>query len=316
MITKKPLHKRLLQVLGLVCIVVCFGYISKILIHRPKTKVLYLPDPQSVPLGTLETLNVLDPNVLATGTVEMKKHKVVIAGIIRDNAADAPVAMRYVEHIGSAFEDYRVVLFENDSSDGTQAILRYWEASNPKVHVISKQYNNHKRANLQFLADARNHYLDKIRSDPEYKDFDILMVVDMDMKYGIDIRGVEDSFSKIASWDAVCSNGIFNQEGKMFDMFAFRENELSWKPSAEEADQYLWGKIYVPGERVYPVGSDLVPVHSCFGGLGFYKMKAIEGCKYDSGECEHVPFHDCMRVKNGGKMFMNPSQMIWYSHYE
>jgi len=167
---------------------------------------------------------------------------------------------------------------------------------------------------VQFLADARNHYINAIKSDKRYKGFDILMVVDMDMKYGLDIRGIEDSFSKMDRWDGVCSNGIFTTKGEMFDMFAFRETTGSWRPDGNP-DAYLHGKVPVPGvQGIYRAGDELIQVHSCFGGLAFYKMSAVKDCMYDGGDCEHVPFHACIN-KNGGKIFLNPSQMLLYSHY-
>jgi len=307
---------RLVKACSLVFVFFIFAYLPKIIVYAQPIKVIYLPDPSTVPLARLKQLDVLDPKTLAKGSNEMSKHKVIIAGISRDNAPDSAVMIKHIETIGSMFSDYRVIIFENDSSDGTQGVLHNWELNNNKIRILSKRYWNRKRANLQFLATARNHYIDTIRSNPEYKDFDILMVADMDTKYGLDIRGIEDSFAQINKWDAVCSNGIFTGEGHMFDMFAFRKDDTSWKPRVEDADQYLYGIIAVPGVReIYPAGSDLVPVHSCFGGLAFYKINAIEGCSYEGGDCEHVPFHNCIRTKNNGKMFLNPSQMLKYSHF-
>jgi len=312
----EPLLIRLAKVLSLLLIALSVSFFYETASRYFKIfNIIYLTDTQAIPLESLSKLDVLDPHLLAKGREEMSKHRVTIAGITRDNAADSPVMMRHIEHIGGLFADYLVILFENDSRDGTQAILHDWETKNNKVHIISKNYNNQKRAGLQFLADARNHYLETIKSDPKYKDFDILMVVDMDMKYGIDIRGIEDSFAQIDRWDGVRSNGISDEAGHMFDMFAFRELVAPLKPEVE-ADQYLWGKVPVPGKRkVYEANSGLLEVDSCFGGMAFYKMKAIEGCLYDGGDCEHVAFHECMRTRNGARLFMNPAQMLRYSHF-
>lgn len=76
--------------------------------------------------------------------------------------------------------------------------------------------------------------------------------------------------------------------------------------------------LIVPqGQKIYPIGSDLVPVHSCFGGMAFYKKNIVTACEYNSidNDCEHVPFHQCLIDKNNARIFMNPSQAIRYSHY-
>ncbi|MCC2646039.1 MAG: hypothetical protein K0R02_104 [Rickettsiaceae bacterium] len=280
-----------------------------------ENSVFYLPLPSSIPLEHLSSLDLLNKNSLAIGKEEMKRHKIVISGIARDNSKDLPVMMKHIEHIGNAFADYRVVIFENDSVDGTKAILHNWKTLNKRVNIQAKDFKNTKRPNIKFMADIRNRYLDTINADPKYKEFDLLMVIDMDMSYGIDIRALQDSFSKFNRWDAVCSNGISNKKGEMYDMFAFRNEEFPWKP--EDAPITYGSKILNKGQRAYPINSDLIPVDSCFGGMALYKRNYIKGCKYDSinNDCEHIHFHQCIKEKNNGKMFMNPSQVIRYSHY-
>lgn len=268
----------------------------------------------NLPLEKLPSLNFITPKIIDAGIKEMKKHRVVITGIARDNIQDLPVMMRHIEYLGALFADYRVIIFENDSVDGTAETLSIWSKRNNKVKAISQNFNNKKRPNIQFLADARNKYLEALSSS-EYDDFDIVIPVDMDMSYGFDVRGIIDSFSKIDQWGAVCSNGIFTKEGKMWDMFAFRNAEFPDGPNEVSSKEY-WSKIVPKGFKAYSPRSDLVPVYSCFGGMAIYKRQFMQGCKYssDRGDCEHVLFNKCVR-DNGAKMFMNPAQMIKYSHY-
>ena len=154
----------------------------------------------------------------------------------------------------------------------------------------------------------RTKYLDKI--DGQFSDFDMVMIVDMDFTLGWDMRGIYDTFSKIDNWQAICANGIFTQEGNLWDAFAFRNNEF---PEGLEAQNY-WDKIVPKVQKIYPVNTKLISVDSCFGGLAFYKRAYLKGCRYDSinGDCEHVAFHKCIKNKNGGKMFMNPSMILRY----
>lgn len=249
-----------------------------------------------------------DPERTAIGKDRMSQYKVVICGISRDNAGELPI--QHIEATGELFQDYRVIVFENDSTDGTRELLQQWQASNSRIQIISKNYNNRKRPNIAFLAKCRNKYLKALRT---YQDFDLMMVVDMDMKYGWDINGICDSFAKIDQWDAVGSNGVYTQDGKMWDMFAFRNTEF---PQTSRRPDY-WTRIVPRGtSKHYCIGTDLMPVDSCFGGLAIYKRAFLDGCRYESpdGDCEHVAFHS-MFQRNGGRIVMNPSQVTYYSHY-
>jgi hypothetical protein len=264
----------------------------------------------------IESLNFIDSKVIAKGLEEVSKHKVIFAGITRDNAEDLPKMLDFMEDFGSKFKDYRVVIFENDSKDNSVEILKKYERRNSKIKIISENFNLQKRPSIKFLADIRNKYLDEINSSSSYDDFDILIFVDLDMKYGFDLRGILHSFSKIESWDMVCSNGIFTKSGKMWDAFAFRNDEFPYGLDKLSHEVY-WSDIVPKIQKIYDPKSDLLPVYSCFGGIGIYKKKFIEGCRYDSikGDCEHIPFHKCMREKNGARIFMNPAQLIRYRHY-
>jgi len=243
---------------------------------------------------------------------EKINHKVIICGITRDNAQDLPVMMHSIELTGDAFMDYRVVIFENDSKDGTKEILRKWQETNPKVKIVTQDFHNNKRPNIQFMANCRNKYLEEIDLHKEiYDPFDYLIVVDMDMRHGWDIKILIDSFKhqNEHKWDVVCSNGL-SSENVMYDAFAFRDNEF---PQNHREAGY-WTEV-VP--KIQSKKRDKwQEVQSCFGGLAIYKREKIGSCRYSSDEddCEHVYFHRCIR-NNGGKVFLNPDQKIKYLHY-
>lgn len=269
-----------------------------------------LPSP---PLEQLPILNALDSSVLAKGADEMKKHKVVFAGITRNNAPDLAITIKTIEYIGSFFSDYRVIIFENDSDDGTKQILANWKMNNPRINIISENYSIQKRPSNKFLAAARNKYIIALQ-DKQYAEFDMAVFIDMDMAFGIDVRGIQDSFAKMDAWDAICSNGIFKSTGEMWDAFAFRNAEF---PHDTRVPGY-WDQLLPKIQKVHSVGSGLTPVHSCFGGLAIYKKASIANCEYDSidEDCEHIAFHKCATTKNKMRMFLNPNQVIRYSHYK
>jgi hypothetical protein len=281
----------------------CLSILSLIFI------LFFIYDAAYGPEERLKELDILSYSEIEQGFAEMKRHRIIIAGIARDNLRDLLYVKRHIEQTGILFQDYRVIIFENDSSDGTKLLLKYWSYKNPKVTIISENFGNTKRPSIAFLAEARNRYINYIKDNKLDEEYDMMMVVDMDMSKGWDVRGVADSFSKIQKWDIVCSNGV-KENGKMYDMFAFRNEEYPYGP--HEILHY-WTKVVKLGQKKYEP-EQMIPVSSCFGGLAFYKMEAIRNCKYGSVEndCEHVMFHECAGVKNHARIFMNSSQMVRY----
>jgi len=306
--------------------IVCGGYFLRKSQFRKEQRMLHRIEavrkfviaqnyqPEFIKLEKDKRLDELDQELYHQGAIEMKKHKAVITGIARDNSYDLAITMRHIEYLGEFFKDYRVIIFENDSVDGTKQILSSWMKRNPRVSILMKDFNNLKRPSIQFMADARNHYLDEFNDNPQYKDFDLLIAVDLDMSYGFDVRGIEHSFSLFDKWGAVCSNGIYNSKGQMYDMFAFRSEKF---PYAQYNTPDYEAKVRQGMKQIFKPGSDLVSVYSCFGGLAIYKREFMHGCKYESvqGDCEHVAFHECL-LKNQARMFLNPAQIIKYSHYQ
>lgn len=67
----------------------------------------------------------------------------------------------------------------------------------------------------------------------------------------------------------------------------------------------------------------LIEVDSAFMMLAIYKIPSIRNCRYDGIEwhsgffglgghsvtCEHAPFHQCIREKNGGRVRILPSAL-------
>jgi hypothetical protein len=60
-------------------------------------------------------------------------------------------------------------------------------------------------------------------------------------------------------------------------------------------------------------GDALLPVESCFGGLGVYRMACLNAGEYGGGDCEHVIFHNNLRRAGLNQLFLNPNQIVLYT---
>lgn len=249
--------------------------------------------------------------LLTLGQDRMKQSTAVLCGLARDVSEILPVTIARIEKVGEHFGDYRVVIYENDSRDDTRSQLLAWAQGNHRVRVIVETIGDPVNPCARCLrratrmANYRNRCLQVIRN--EFSGFDFALVLDTDLKGGWSYEGIANTFGHDA-WDFVGSNGIiFKRVGRdmnvpiQYDAWAFRLDEnLSALPTAT-VNLLRWQR-----------GQPLVPVTSCFGGLGIYRMTAILSATYSGWDSEHVPLHQTMRQNGFNRMFINPSQIALY----
>jgi hypothetical protein len=136
---------------------------------------------------------------------------------------------------------------------------------------------------------------------------DYVGVVDTDVIGGWSPDGVASTFGH-DEWDFVGSNGIiYKRKGwnanatVQYDAWAYRQ-DAAFTPLTTKYVNHMQ----------YKRGENMVPVTSCFGGLGFYKMDAYLAGTYEGGDIEHVSLHRSMRERGFDKTFLNPSQIVVY----
>lgn len=241
------------------------------------------------------------------GLERMSRLRVAIGGLTRNSAQILPKTIARIEQLGSLFGDYQVIIYENDSHDDTPRLLAEWSARNTKAQTVSAQLLDPINPQTRDLARAARmaSYRNQLRTwllaiQPAVSH---IIMLDTDLNGGWSYNGVAHTFGLTQPWDFVGSNGIVfkNQRPLYFDVWAFRR-QGSYRPlPSKEVNPLHW-----------PKGSPLVPVYSCFGGLGVYRREALEHASYDGSDCEHVPLHRKMRENGFGRQFMNPSQITLY----
>ena len=83
-------------------------------------------------------------NVTILGRQKASESSVIICGICRDAEKNLKFNVPRIERIGELFNDYKVVVYENDSKDLTKDILEIWQKSNPRVTVITETLGDKK----------------------------------------------------------------------------------------------------------------------------------------------------------------------------
>lgn len=245
------------------------------------------------------------------GLAAMASRRAIICGLARNIESRLPWTAARLTRLGAMFADYRIVIYENDSTDNTAAALAEWAASDDRVHIVSERLGA--PINLQIrcpqrgtrMAGYRNKYHDIVTS--AFSDFHSVVVADTDLALGWSYEGIAHSFGCDA-WDFMGSNSIIFQRHRYrlnvpihFDAWAFREHGSYAPMPTRVVNLFRW-----------PRGAMPVPVYSCFGGLGVYRMEAFLAGTYAGGDCEHVPFHRTMREAGFSRQYLNPSQITLY----
>eukprot|EP01135_Chromosphaera_perkinsii_P004466 Nk52_evm6s283 gene=Nk52_evmTU6s283 len=252
----------------------------------------------------------------------LSRYSITFAFIIRDGAHLIPHLRRQITCLAMAagWRSYNIVAVENDSSDGTQNLLRQWkEESQVEFDLqINTWGDAASKKSFPTLARARNGYLE---SDLTKKS-DFLLVVDTDMcdvwDYGrfsqifADFIAADDD--KSFKWDVLTANGFCLI---YCDRLSFADQLRT--PAGSPDMEQLWAHLKLnpngcaqnPNDysnidcEMGPGDHPVIRVESAFGGLGLYRVRALEGCVYDGAtEMEHKPLHRCVRERNDGRVFI------------
>ena len=247
------------------------------------------------------------------GHIAAKQSKVLICGIVRNAEPILRHTIARIKMLGSFFEHYHVILYENDSQDNTKEIListidkHFWlmsENVNPPPFRDS-----HGIDRRRWMAKARNKYVEIARSYMKNNSVDYVIVLDTDLEGGWSYHGILNSLGHF-NWDGIGSNSIYYRQHKgtwlrlFYDSWAYRE--LGHLESHDDHKVNL---------LKFNRGEPLKEVHSCFGGLAIYKPWCIQSAQYSEDDCDHPTFHTQLR-QQGAKIYLNPSQITIYNRNE
>jgi hypothetical protein len=245
------------------------------------------------------------------GYAAMGESRVAIAGLARNVGGVLPLAIRRIEDLGRWFADYRVFVYENDSIDDTRPVLRGWTRSNSRVHITCDDLSDPVNPTTRCLARAERMALYRHRCQQDVLArcgrFDFTILIDLDVLGGWSVDGIANSFGH-HGWDFIGSNGLVYRRDNL-TMNALRQYD-TWALRFDDDLTPL--TTSAAGGLVYGRGEPLVPVTSCFGGLGIYTMDAYRAGRYATDDLEHATFHRELIARGRSRLFLNPSQILVY----
>jgi glycosyltransferase involved in cell wall biosynthesis len=243
-------------------------------------------------------------------TIMREKH-VVFSCTARNVEPYLSTLLGHIERCGKRFASWRLVVYENDSTDRTRQILQEYKANRNNIECIFED-GVAETSRKKRLANGRNSILDRIRSMPGPVDYVIVLDPDDVNMSGTFVDSIQHCFDpSLQPWDVMAGNQL---NSYYYDIWALRY------PPIIDYDIWASGKEFNIYSVHIPADKPPFQVDSAFGGIAVYRWNAIERCRYvgeykadnphgypaGTDKCEHVELHECIRA-NGGSIWIHPA---------
>ncbi len=260
------------------------------------------------------------------------EQNVLIAGIAMNVGQYLDNVFENIKRILSLFKSYKVLVFENDSTDNTLSILKDWSRNDKNVSILSQtNIKGTIEGRTHMISYCRNMILNSIDMHSAYNSIDYIIFIDMDdvLSHNFKVENILTSFQ----YDDWAGMGACHSQG-YYDVWALRDKKINFSCWDKITHLTQVGKTYDEAveECVYKFrykfndNDEPYEVDSCFGGLMIYKTDKIKNCWYSGdyicniklegkgncifGDCEHANFNKQIREKNNGRIFINPAMKI------
>lgn len=258
--------------------------------------------------------------------------RVVFGALARDVVSTLDGMKKKIEGLGDLFQDYRVVIFENDSKDGTRDLLHAWSRDNHRVHLLSCCQDGQCECrlsiqNLHQMGMESSQRMDKLRHfrqkvldhvQRHYSEYDYYVVLDFDLPGAFYRDGFLSTLAR-DDFDMVFARGmttfpIFNTA--LYDGIAYLSDTDAFDDDANDLESFLRINKNLRSLRI---GDPWARARSGFNGLAVYRMKSILDTGYIVSDgkkhrCEHIDLHYNMFQKGHDRIYYNPSMILFAGH--
>jgi glycosyltransferase involved in cell wall biosynthesis len=261
-----------------------------------------------------------------------------ICGPVRNCDSYLPKVFENIEKIGSLFQDYKIVIFYDHSTDNTLEFLKDYQSKNPKLHLYIND-NPTAKFRTHRIAYARNYCLKYIRANKAYFPYFIMMDFDDVNCKELNVEPLRRSLTS-GGWDGLS----FNTKPAYYDIWG-----LSIYPYCFSYNHFLFNydyhgiiKNYVMMKLANLKPGELLPCISSFNGFSIYRTNKFMNTYYDGRvradlfskelinthakeqkskgliyrdyghikgryeDCEHRAFHRMARMKSGARIMISP----------
>lgn len=266
------------------------------------------------------------------GYKNAKEKKVVFSFLVRNSSYHIKKMRLKIETLGKYFKKYHILIFENDSSDGTRNILKEWEKENKNLTILDcctlgncNCKLNWKKATFDGVHSKSR--IDKMRMMREYMlnyvkknflDWDYSIVMDFDLEGSIFKDGFFTSFS-YNNFDVIFGSGLTSfpfllKNYMLYDSWAF----LSEDDEINEINKEDILKDFFHQNKIlfkFPIDINLKKTKSGFNGFAIYNISSIKNSSYinniSKSNCEHIDLHLHMIHNGYSNIYFNPCSILF-----
>ncbi len=261
--------------------------------------------------------------------MEKYPYNLVVCGLVRNAEENLQGNLARLDILRPYFHSFKVVIYENDSTDRTKVILTEYAAAQKEVYVSTADYDENPLAGgpfsvhrINLMARFRNQYLKKLS---EYSGTDYVAIIDLDV-YSFSIEGFLNCFRETGDWSmrsAFGSNYVaYSFRPVFYDIYAYMPRTESPVLGLYFRDFNEFKKQQRELYLTFSKSAGLVSVNSNFNGLAIYRYSCLtSGAEYDSAPCamegiasycEHVVFNKLLMDKGFEGFYLDPSLKVIY----
>jgi len=264
-----------------------------------------------------------------------------ICGPVKNCAPYLSKVLDNIERISSLFNDYKIVIYYDKSTDNSLQILKEYQQHNDKMLLYINK-NPVSPFRTHNLAIARNFCLHYVRQNKERFTYFIMMDMDDVNCKELDIEPLRQNL-KNNLWDALS----FNSSPLYYDIWGLSIWPYCFSYNHYENNVHFYSIMqnYVTDllQKLQP--GQLLPCISSFNGFSIYRTHKFLNTCYDGGirldlipmgnlqahskatgsnlvfkkyvtvngkyeDCEHRPFHIQARQKSGARIMISPEVLF------
>jgi hypothetical protein len=198
-----------------------------------------------------------------------------ICGTIKNCSKYLDNVLKNMKIIGEIFEDYKIILFYDSSSDETLNIVKNYQKTNENIILYVNKYEISQYRTIR-IAYGRNmclQYINKFLSD---YDFFIMMDCDDVCSGKINIDILKYYLKNNDEWDSLSFNSKNYYDIWALSIYPFCLSFFHFKNNP-----YHIIKKYIDNKLNNLNDKELIECYSAFNGFSIYKLNKFFNCKYD-----------------------------------
>jgi hypothetical protein len=210
----------------------------------------------------------------------------LICGVIKDVEKQLPQNMELLKEIGNHFTKYKILLYENNSTDSTKSILTTMVSEN--VRVIMEETKPTKEnsqiwaytavtgsdhyCRIENICKARNVLVEEINK-PEFDSYNVVVWIDLDCN-AFSVEGIVHAVNQVRNTKKV----FFGNSSEYYDYYALRMSSNHHLLGPEIIGEPFWDAINM--EKINLDHDQPVQVYSAYNGVGVYPKECFQKARF------------------------------------